>query len=97
MSRTNIHSGVLNAKRGRASEGGVSSSGQRLAQNEQTNKHNALYCTIKVTLRKWMLLMFLWAREYHVTDVADDAEVSRRVVIDTYGWFCDVCTNQLLA
>ena len=65
--------------------------------NKQTNKHNALYCTIKVALQKWMVLMFLWAREYPVTDAADDAEVTRRVVIDMYGWFHDVCTNQLLA
>ena len=44
MSRTSIHGGVLNAKRGRASEGEVSSSGQRLVQmNKQTNKHTQCF------------------------------------------------------
>ena len=56
-----------------------------------------MYCnTHNVTLQKWLLLMFSWAREYPVTDAAKDAEVSERMAINMYGWYRDVCTHKLL-
>ena len=38
----------------------------------------------------------MWAREYPVTDAAEEAEISFRVAVDIYQWLREVCTNKLL-
>ena len=51
---------------------------------------------VKISLRKWMLLMFYWTREYPVTSAQWEAEVSLKTAIDAYQWFREVCTTDLL-
>ena len=41
-------------------------------------------------------MLYLWAREYPVTDAAEEAEISSRVAVDIYQWLWEVCTNKLL-
>ena len=36
----------------------------------------------KLPLQKWLLMLYLWAREYPVTDAAEEAEISSRVAVD---------------
>ena len=38
-------------------------------------------------------MLYLWAREYPVSDAAQEAEISS---IDIYQWLCEVCTAKLL-
>ena len=38
----------------------------------------------------------MWAREYPVTDVAEEAEVDQHSAIDIYQWLREVCTTRLL-
>ena len=50
----------------------------------------------KLPLQKWLLMLYLWAREYPVSDAAEEAEISSRVAIDIYQWLREVCTAKLL-
>ena len=41
-------------------------------------------------------MLYLWPREYPVSDAAEEAEISSRVAIDIYQWLREVCTAKLL-
>ena len=41
-------------------------------------------------------MLYLWAREYPVTDAAEESEISARVAVDIYQWLHEVCTTKLL-
>ena len=43
-----------------------------------------------------LLILYLWAREYPVSDAVEEAEISSRVAVDIYQWLCEVCTAKLL-
>lgn len=62
-----------------------------------SNKQKIPHNNYKVTLRQWLIMMLLWAREYPVTGAAKDAEISERMAIDIYQWLREVCTNMLLS
>ena len=51
---------------------------------------------IKVAIAKVAPYAVLWAREYPVSDAAEEAEISSRVAIDIYQWLREVCTAKLL-
>ena len=42
------------------------------------------------------MMLYLWAREYPVSDASEEAEISSRVAIDIYQWLHEVCTAKLL-
>ena len=50
----------------------------------------------RLTLQKWMIILYLWVREYPVTDEAEEAEVSKHTAIDVYQWLGEVCTTALI-
>ena len=50
----------------------------------------------KLPLQKWLLILYLWAREYAVSDAAEEAEIFSKVVIDIYQWLHEVCIAKLL-
>ena len=50
----------------------------------------------KLTLQKWLLLLYWWVRQYPVSDAAEEAKVGRDTAIDAYQWFREVCTTKLL-
>jgi len=41
--------------------------------------------------------MYLWARQYPVTDAMEEAVVDKRTAIDIYQWLREVCTTKLLS
>ena len=49
-----------------------------------------------LTLKQWLLLLHLWAKNDPVTSVADDIEVSHSSAIDSYQWLREVCSTKLL-
>ena len=49
----------------------------------------------KLTLQKWLLLMHWWAKEYPVTNAAEEVEVSNKTAIQVYAWLRDVCNAWL--
>ena len=40
--------------------------------------------------------MYFWAREYPVSDAAEEAEVQQKTAIDIYQWIREVCSTRLL-
>ena len=50
----------------------------------------------RLPLKKWLLLLFFWLREFPVTTAALDAEIHKSTAIDVYQWFREVCTTTLL-
>ena len=51
---------------------------------------------VSLTLKQWLRLLHLWAKNDPVTSVADDIEVSRSSAIDSYQWLWEVCSTKLL-
>ena len=41
--------------------------------------------------------MYLWARQYPVTDAIEEAVVDKRTAIDIYQWLREVCTTKLFS
>ena len=41
--------------------------------------------------------MYLWARQYPVTDAMEEADVDQRTAIDIYQWLREVCSTKLLS
>ena len=56
-------------------------------------RNKSFFSKSKLPLQKWLLLLYLWAREYRVSDAAEEAEISLRVAIE---WLREVCTAKLL-
>ena len=49
-----------------------------------------------LTLKQWLLMLHLWAKNDPVTSVADDIEVSRPSAIDAFQWLREVCSAKLI-
>ena len=68
---------------------------QQLQVSTQYQEQN-LFSKSKLPLQKWLLMLYLWAREYPVSDAAEEAEISSRVAFDIYQWLRELCTAKLL-
>ena len=49
----------------------------------------------RISLQKWLILIYWWVREYSVTDAMEEAEVSKRVAVDVYQWLNEICSTRL--
>ena len=50
-----------------------------------------------LSLQKLLLIMYLWAWQYPVTDTTEEALVDKCTAIDIYRWLREVCTTKLLS
>ena len=50
----------------------------------------------RMSLQKWLLIIYLWARDYPVTDAAQEVEITKTFAIDVFQWLREVCTMKLL-
>ena len=48
----------------------------------------------RLSLQKWLLLMFFWARQDPVSHAKIDTEVSIDAAIDVYGWLRHICCRK---
>ena len=67
-----------------------------IASVDSVSGTKGFFSKSKLPLQQWLLMLYLWAREYQVSDAAEEAEISSRVVIDIYQWLREVCTAKLL-
>ena len=49
-----------------------------------------------MSLQKWLLLTYLWARQYPVRDIAQEAEIDKGTACDVMQWFREVCSATLI-
>ena len=61
----------------------------------KTVREGSFFAKSRLTLQKWLLLMYFWAREYTVSDAAE-AEVQEKTAIDIYQWLQEVCYTRLI-
>ena len=59
-------------------------------------RHGSFFAKSRLPLKKWMLLLHFWLREFPVTTAALDAGIHKSTAIDVYQWFREVCTTTLL-
>ena len=64
---------------------------------QKTIRDGSFFSKSRLTLQKWLLLMYLWARQYPVTDAMEEVDVDRHTAIDIYQWLREVCSTKLLS
>ena len=59
-------------------------------------REGSFFTKSKLSLTKWLILLYWWSREYPVTDAAEEAEVTETTAIQVYQYFRDICSWRLL-
>ena len=49
----------------------------------------------RLSLKQWLVLFYWWARQYPVTDAAEEAEVEKKTAIQAYQYCRDICSWML--
>ena len=65
-------------------------------KTRKTIRDGSFFHKSHISLQKWLLLIYLWARQYPVCDVAEEVEVDQHTAIDVFQWLREVCTTKLL-
>ena len=65
-------------------------------KTRKTVRENSFFKNSRLSLQKWLLLMHYWARNYPVTDSAEEMKVDAGTAVDVFQWFREVCTTKLL-
>ena len=50
----------------------------------------------KLTLQRWLILLYWWVRQYPVTDAAEEAKVEPNTAVAVYQWLREVCSTKLI-
>ena len=58
--------------------------------------HGSFFSKSKLSLQKWMLAILWWTRQYPVTKMAEEVEITEASASDIYLWECEVCSTKLL-
>ena len=53
---------------------------------------HSFFTKSRMTLQKWVLLMYCWARNYSLTDAAEESKIDAGTAVDIFQWFQDVCS-----
>ncbi len=56
----------------------------------KTIRQGSFFSKSKLTLQKWLLMLYLWVRNYPVTDAAEEAEVDAGTAVDIFQWLREV-------
>ena len=59
-------------------------------------REGSFFSKSRLSLQKWVVLMYWWSRNYPVTDAAREAEVTEATACAVYQWLREVCTTKLL-
>ena len=54
------------------------------------------YSAFTFPLKKWLVLLHYWVREFPVTTATLDAETHKGSAINAYQWFREICSTALL-
>jgi len=55
-----------------------------------------IFSKSRMSLQKWLLIIYLWTRDYPVTDAAQEVEITKTSAIDVFQWLREVCRTKLL-
>ena len=68
----------------------------RVCKTSKSIREGSFFAKSRLPLQKWLLLIYLWARDYPVKDVAQEAEIDKNVACDILNWFREVCSLKLI-
>ena len=68
----------------------------RRCKTSKSIRDGSFFAMSKVTLQKWLILIFWWTQQYPVTNAARIAEVDEGTAIDVYRWLREICSKKLL-
>ena len=67
-----------------------------VCKTSKSIRHGSFFSKSRLPLQKWLLLIYLWARDYPVKDIAQEAEIDKNVACDIMNWLREVCSTKLL-
>ena len=50
----------------------------------------------RLTLQKWLLMMYLWTRDYPVSDASEEAKIDIEIAIDIFQCFREVYSTKFM-
>ena len=59
-------------------------------------RSGSFFAKSRLPLQKWLLLTYLWVREYPIRDAQEEAEVAHDTAVCIYRWLREVCSTKLL-
>ena len=59
-------------------------------------RDGSFFTKSRLPLQKWLVAIHWWSRQYPVTDLAEEAQISKGSAIDIYQWLREVCSTTLL-
>ena len=59
-------------------------------------RDGSFFAKSKLSLQKWLILIFWWSQQYPVKDAQRVAEVDKGTAVDVYRWLREICTTKLL-
>ena len=59
-------------------------------------REGSFFSKSRIPLKKWLLIMYMLAREYPVTDVAEEANVEENTAVAVFRWLREVSSTKLL-
>ena len=65
-------------------------------KSRKSIRDGSFFAKSRLTLQKWLVLMYFWAREYPVGDAAEEAQVQEKTAIDVYQWLREMCSTRLI-
>ena len=65
-----------------------------ICKNSVGLRDGTFFEKLKLTLKQWLVLMYLWVRQYPVSTAAGEAEVPQKSA--THQYFRDICSWRLL-
>ena len=65
-------------------------------KTQKSIRDGSFFSKSRITLQNWLLIMYWWARQFPVTDTAEDAQVEEKTAIDVYQWLREVCSTRLI-
>ena len=68
----------------------------RMCKRRKTIREDSFFSNSRLTLQQWFLLMYWCARQYPVSDAANETGVDRGTACDAYRWLREVCSTRLL-
>ena len=60
-------------------------------------RSGSFFSKSKLTFQKWMIAILWWSRQYPVTHMAVEAEITEVAACDIYLWLREVCSTKLLS
>ena len=60
-------------------------------KSRKSIQDHSFFTKSRISLQKWLLFMHYWARNYPLSDAAEETQTDAGTAVDVFQWFRDVC------